>query len=146
MSIVNNIGAAVKSIACGGSMATAAGTGDNTAVTGATIDRLGYESAKVTVGYLTTLTADKTLSLAIAYQESSDGSNWDTAVDLQTATVAKTGAVTAAVGEVSHSLDLRAKKRYIRFNYTPDLSHSGTDTAVTFAVAVLGGAEKMPAV
>lgn len=146
MTIVNNIGAAIKSVACGGSMATAAGTGDNTAVTGVSIDRAGYESAKVTVGYLTTLTADKTLSLAIAYQTSSDNSNWDTAVSLQDATVAKTGAATAAVGQVSHSLDLRTLKRYIRFNYTPDLSHSGTDTAVTFCVADLGGAETMPAV
>ena len=104
------------------------------------------DSPKLFADVPTTLTADKTLSLAIAYQSSSDGSNWDTAVSLQDATVAKTGAATGAVGQVSHSLDLRTLKRYIRFNYTPDLSHSGTDTAVTFCVADLGGAETMPAV
>jgi hypothetical protein len=140
-----NIGKYLKALVCGAFSAVAAGTGDATAVTGATIDRKGYGSAKFIIGYKTSLTADKTLSFAAEYQESEDGSTWDTATALQASTVDKTGEVTNAVGEVEFNLDLSGKKRYIRFNFTPDLSHSGTDTAVGSAVVVLGGANELPA-
>lgn len=143
---ISNIGALVKNVACGAARVTAAGAGDNTAVTGATIDRLGYNSAKLTVAYKTTLGASETLQFAIEYQESADGSSWDTAVALQAATTAKTGSVTNSVGQVSHDVDLGAKKRYIRFNYTPNLSAGATDTADTAAVCTLGGAVEKPAV
>lgn len=142
---ISNIGALIKTVACGAARVTAAGAGDNAAVTGATIDRRGYGSAKVTVAYKTTLASAETLQFAIEYQESDDGSSWDTAVALQAATTAQTGVQTAKVGDVSHSLDLGGKKRYIRFNYTPNLSASGTDTADTAAVCVLGGAVEKPA-
>lgn len=141
----SNIGAAIKSVACGAARVTAGGAGDNTAVTGATIDRLGYDSCEVSVLYKTTLASSETLQLAIEYQESADGSSWDTAVALQAATTAQTGVQTNKVGIVTHEVDLRAKKRYIRFNYTPNLSASGTDTADTAAVCVLGGAKTLPA-
>lgn len=141
-----NVGAFLKALVCGAFSAVAAGTGDATAVVGATIDRLGYDSAKFIIGYKTSLTAAKTLAFAAEYQESSDGSSWDTAVALQASTVDKTGAVTDGVGEVEFNVDLSGKKRYIRFNFTPDLSHTSTDTAVGAAVCVLGGAQTVPAV
>jgi hypothetical protein len=144
-SYFRGIGKFLKALACGAASATAAGTGDNTAVTGATIDRLGYNSAKVAIAYKTSLTADKTLSFAVEYQESSDGTTWDTAVALQTATVAETGAKTNEVGEVTFDVDLSGLKRYVRFNFTPDLSHSGTDTVVCACTAILGGAVELPA-
>lgn len=142
---ISNFGALHKVVCCGAATATAAGTGDNTAVTGATIDRLGYNSVTFAIAYRTTLTAAKTLGFAAEYQESSDGSNWDTATALQALTTAETGAATNEKGEVEFDLDLGGKKQYIRFNFTPDLSHSGTDTVDCAAIAILGGAETLPA-
>jgi hypothetical protein len=142
---IANFGAYHKVLACGASTAVAAGAGDNTAVTGASIDRLGYNSATFAIGYRTTLTADKTLSYAAAYQTSPDNSSWATAVALQSATVAETGAATNKVGMVEFDLDLRGLPRYIRFNFTPDLSHSGTDTVDNAAICILGGADVLPA-
>jgi hypothetical protein len=141
----SDIGALTKNVACGAARVTAAGAGDNTAVTGASIDRLGYESCKVTVAYKTTLGASETLQFAIEYQESDDNSSWGTATALQAATTAKTGSATNAVGEVSHDLNLGGKKRYIRFNYTPNLSAGASDTADTACVCTLGGARTLPA-
>lgn len=143
---ISNFGKLIKSVPCGASSATAGGTGDASAVTGATIDRLGYGSAKFVIAYKTTLTDTKTLSYAAEYQESADGTNWDTATALQASTVAKTGdSTTNFVGQVEFNLDLSGKKKYIRFNFTPDLSASSTDTALSAAVAILGGAEVLPA-
>lgn len=144
---VKNVGRTLEVFNCGASHATAAGTGDNTAVTGATINRMvaGTEgdqlnSGKLILSYKTTLTDTKTLSYAIAYQESADGSSWDTAVALQASTVALTGASsTDALGTVEYNVNLHDKKQYIRFNFTPDLSHSGTDVAISSLVFVAGG-------
>lgn len=141
----SNFGALHKVVACGAARVTAAGAGDNSAITGVTIDRLGYGSLTFAIAYKTTLGSSETLTFAAEYQESSDGSNWDTATSLQAATVAETGVKTAEVGEVEFDLDLSLKKRYIRFNFTPNLSASGTDTADVSAVAVLGGAAVRPA-
>jgi hypothetical protein len=142
---ISNFGAYCTSRVCGLATATAAGTGDATAVTGATIDRQGFGSAKVVVCWLTTLTAAKTLSLAVAYQDSADGSSWNTAVALQAATVMATGELTASKDEVEFNLDMSGLQRYVRINFTPDLSHTGTDTAVVAATIILGGADELPA-
>jgi hypothetical protein len=143
---IADIGKYLKTASCNGISITAGGTGDNTALTGASIDRRGYGSANFVIAYKTTLAASETLSFAAEYQESSDGSNWDTATALQAATVAKTGAVTAGHGVVEFDVNLEGKKRYIRFNFTPNLSASGTDTAVVYGTAILGGADVLPAV
>lgn len=135
---------AFKSVACGAARVTAGGAGDNTAVTGVSIDRTGFGCAELCIAYKTTLAASATLKFAVEYQESSDGSSWDTAVALQAATTAETGAQTDKVGQVRFSVDLTGKKQYIRFNYTPDLSAGATDTADTAAVAVLGGPDVIP--
>jgi hypothetical protein len=135
-----------KEVLCNLGSLTAGGTGDAGALTGATIDRLGYGSASFVISYKTTLAAAATLSFAVEYQESADGTNWDTATALQASTVARTGAVTNGTGLVEFSLNLEPRKRYIRFNFTPDLSAANTDTAVVSGVAVLGGANVLPAV
>ena len=143
---IADIGKYFKAASCNGISIVAAGSGDNVALTGDTIDRLGYGSASFVISYKTTLGASETLSFAAEYQESSDGSNWDTATSLQGATVAKTGAVTAGHGVVEFDVNLEGKKRYIRFNFTPNLSAGSTDTAVVYGTAILGGADKLPAV
>jgi hypothetical protein len=142
---ISNSGAFITSRVCGLTTATAAGTGDNTAVTGSTIDRQGFGSGKAIVSWKTTLTADKTLSIAAEYQDSADGTTWATAVALQASTVVKTGAATNAVGEEEWNIDFSGLGRYIRINFTPDLSHTSTDTAVAACTLVLGGADKLPA-
>lgn len=143
---IADFGKYFKAASCNGISITAGGTGDNTALTGASIDRLGYGSASFVIAYKTTLAASETLSFAAEYQLSSDGSSWDTAVSLQGATVARTGAVTAGHGVVKFDVNLEGAKRYVRFNFTPNLSASGTDTAVVYGTAILGGADLLPAV
>lgn len=140
-----DFGAYHKPLAVGATTAVAAGAGDATAITGASHDTRGYGTATFCLVYKTTLTAAKNLSFAVEYQESSDDSSWDTAVALQAATVAETGAQSAKVGKVEFDLPLRGKKRYLRFNFTPDLSHTSTDTVDCAAVCVLGGADALPA-
>ena len=123
---------------------TAAGAGDATKVTGETIDLLGYGSVALLVPWFANLTAAKTLSFTCEYQTSADNSTWATAVELYAATVVAT-ATGASKGVKETALNTSALPRYIRFNITPDLSHSGTDVATYFAVAVLGGAQVLPA-
>lgn len=149
-----------RSVFCGTVFATAAGTGDATAVTGATIDTRvtiangggqGVEAyakagaVKFILGGITTLTAAKTLSIAAEYQTSDDGSTWNTAVPLLASTVVRTGAVTAtAITNLEYDLSLESLPRYIRFNFTPDLSHTSTDTATLSAYAILSAATVNP--
>lgn len=126
----------------------AAGAGDAVANTGASIDRLGYDSCVVTYTSLAALANTKTLSLACEYQTSADNSTWATAVALQASAVVATGSGSgtneSAVTEFD--LDLRPLPRYIRFNFTPDLSATGTDEAITTCSVQLGGATIVPAV
>lgn len=137
-----------KSVFVGQSSATAAGTGDNTAVVSATIDRAGaantYDSAVLNLAYVTTLTADKTLSFTVSYTHSDDDSTYTSAVTLQAATVAKTGAVTAGTGLVTIPFNMIGIKRYVKISVTPDLSHSGTDTATWMGTLVLGTPDYSP--
>lgn len=127
---------------------TAAGTGDNTKVNGATLDTLGYLDAVVVLNWKTTLASSETLSFALELQESDDGSTWDTAEVVQALTAVETGAQTASYGSKEYLVDLqgrdKARKRYIRFNVTPDLSASGTDT-VNAAGSVRLGAKQVAA-
>lgn len=124
---------------------TAGATEDAVECEGETIDRLGFDSMKLVIGYITTLTDTKTLSFGIKEQQSADGSTWDTATVVQAATVAVTsdGGGTE-MGTVEANINLRSKKRYVRYNITPDLSATGTDTAIWTAVTILGGAVELP--
>lgn len=133
------------------STAVAAGSGDATTVTGITIDRAGFstgampQSGLFGVAYEATLTSAKSLSLGYAIQDSADGTNFS---DFQTATYATvvTGSATTAFkGCWNVAVDLAAARRYVRFNYIPDLSASGTDTFYADAVGFLGGFPRLPA-
>lgn len=140
----NNIGAEIKGVACGAAYLIAAGAGDATEIDGADINRTGFDSCQVILAWKTTLTAAKTLSIAVELQESDDGTTWDTAEALQASTVVATGAVTDSVGETLFNVDFAGRKKFIRFNFTPDLSHTSTDTAVVSLAAILGGASVLP--
>lgn len=142
-----DLDASVKPLrASNGASIVAAGAGDNSAVTGVTIDRLGYMAAKLVLAWSATLAANKKLSLAVEYQESADGSSWDTAVVLQAlaAVATDSGAGSTMRGITEFDLNLKARKRYIRFNFTPDLDAGATDTAFIHALALLAGRDTLP--
>lgn len=153
MSLQKNIGGYVKAFAGGASensgaasLITAAGTGDNAEVTGQTIDRDGYDSAVVSIAYLATLADTESISFAVDIQESSDGSSWDTAEELQAATTAVTSSGgTNEHGVVELDVNLSGRKQYVRFNVTPNLSAGATDTALFATTVILGGASTLPA-
>jgi len=131
---------------------TAAGTGDATTVTGLTIDRDGFGngtppmSALMGVIYEATLASGKTLSVGYAVQDSADGTNFS---DYQTGTyaVAATGASGGSVakGQFNVQVNLTSARRYIRFNYNPDLSATGTDTSYSDGVGFFGGFDRLAA-
>lgn len=132
------------------SLVTAAGTGDNTKVTGQTIDRLSgtaiCHSCVVATGYLAALQASETLSLAHEYQDSTDNSTWNTAVAIEAATTKATGESGGSNerGVDEHDLALSSLARYFRINVTPNLSASGTDTCLFFTVVTRGGWTQVP--
>ena len=137
---VKNLPVLIKTLGSRGASVTAGGTGDATLVTGNTVDRFTtgggtIMSVGLSVSGSASIGASETLGLTIGYQTSANGSSWDTAVyvfgasesDYQTIA---TGAITnGAVGKTV-TLDCSGLKRYIRIVYKPDLSRSGTDTAV----------------
>lgn len=129
------------------SVITAGGSLDNVKVTGQSIDTQGYSSIALVTHYLVALTQDKTLSLAHELQESADNSTWDTAEVIEAATVYATGGTGGSNerGVVEFAVNQALRKRYIRFNVTADLSHTSTDTCSFASVAILGGAQVVPA-
>lgn len=130
--------------------ATAGGGGDNTEVTGVTIDLLAldtrYESICFVLSATSTLAATKTLTVA-AKIETSDDSGMSGATDLVasstvlTLTGAAGGSTERGTAKVGASLEYAG--RYVRIKFTPDLSATGTDTAVVQSVALFGGAAKL---
>lgn len=148
-----DLGSHIESKYANGGRLVAAGTGDNTKVNGATINRMaaggaGYLSAVLAIAVHAVLTATKDCTIAVEVQESADGSSWDTAVVLRAAASPFTAAQVAAGGDQTAIIEiaenLAPRKQYVRYNVTPDLSHSGTDTAEHAAVLVLGGADASP--
>jgi hypothetical protein len=131
---------------------TAAGTGDATSVTGLTIDRQGFgngsmpASALVGVHYETTLASGATLSIGYAVQDSADNSTW---ADYQTATYALAATGPSGGGAVKGSfnvaVNLGSARRYVRLNYNPDLSATGTDTSYSDAVGFFAGFDRLAA-
>lgn len=148
----NNIGSAVSVVrASARATATAAGTGDNTAVAGVIIDRaaLGWpKSAVFAVPFTTTLAAAATLSLAMTVQDGDASNLADAATYASRANAVVAtgpGGGGTVTGTVEFDVNLQGAKRYVRLNFTPDLSAGGTDTAdLGSAVAVFGGANRLP--
>ena len=119
--------------------ATAAGTGDATEVNGVTLDTNALSSRANSVLFIVdavaALTADKTLIVTANLQDSADGTNW---TDITTpAAILTLTASGSGVGTLGY--DLSTARRYVRIQATPDLSHTGTDTATISGVAVFGG-------
>lgn len=122
---------------------TAAGAGDNTAITGNTINRDTFgmpQSALLVVSAYLNLADTKGLELALEIQESSDGSTWDTAEALLANTEVKTASGAFTDGVVyTIPVYLGDRKQYIRFNCTPDLTNTSTDVATVHGTVILAG-------
>lgn len=149
---IENIGSLIAvRRAAANTAVTAGGTGDNTAVTGVTIDRaaLGWpQSCVFAIPYTTTLAATATLTLVATAQgsENSDMSSASTIGSFASAVVATGPAGGGTVtGTVEIDVNLSGAGRYVRVNFTPDLSAANTDTAALSAVAVFGGQIRLPA-
>lgn len=129
---------------------TAAGAGDATAVTGVIIDRAALrwpKSGVFAVPFTATLAANETLSLVMTVQDGdaanlSDAATFATRANAVIATGPSGGGT--VTGEIEFDVNLSGAKRYLRLNYTPDLSRGATDTAALSAVAVLGGFDRVP--
>lgn len=127
--------------------ATAGGAGDNTAVTGVIIDRFAIgnpESVVAAILWTATLGAAATLQIAYTLQ-SGETSNLADATTLASAALATvaTGSGTFS-GQLEANISLRGAGRYVRLNFTPDLSAANTDTAALSGVLVFGGASRLP--
>lgn len=148
---LRDIGALIKvDRAAANTAVTAGGAGDNTAVTGVIIDRaaIGWpESAVVAIPFTATLAAAATLSIGYTVQEG-NASNLSDAATLQTASPAVVATGPSGGGTVNGtfeaSVSLRGAGRYVRVNFTPDMSAANTDTAALSAVLVTGGANRVP--
>jgi hypothetical protein len=126
-------------------MLTAAGTGDNTAITGAAFDRTAYASARLDVLYTCTLTAAKTLTITPKVQTADDLGFTVNVTDhyvpsAQVISASATGV--ASFGSVN--FEKRGAGAYCRVVMTPDLSHTGTDTALVAPMLVMGPSRERP--
>ena len=134
---------------------TAAGSGDATTVTGQTIDRFSIGSssngspplsALVAVLFSATLASGKTLSVTYDVQDSPDGTNFSdyaTTAAVVVATGPSGGGVVRGQSELQVSLT--SARRYVRLLFVPDLSATGTDTAVAIGAAFVGGFDRLAA-
>lgn len=148
---IENIGSKIAVVrGAANTAATAGGSGDNTAVTGAIIDRaaLGWpQSCVVAVPFTATLAAAATLSVAVTLQSGeaanlSDAASFATRSGVVATGPAGGGTVT---GTVELDVNLSGAGRYVRANFTPDLSAANTDTAALSEVIVFGGQIRLPA-
>lgn len=134
---------------------TAAGSGDNTAIVGPTIDRdafLSPQKCTVFINWKAVLAATKLLTFKSVFLESSDASDMSGATTFATfenstgtAVATDSGAGSTLTGCKRYGVHLGPAKRYMRLNMTPDLNASGTDTAEVSAVIALEQMYKGPA-
>ena len=128
--------------------AVAGGAGDATEASGAWVDRRGFGSLKVVIAFTATLAQDETLSIGANLQDASDSSGTG-AADFGTALASAVRATGGAggsteTGVIELDFDLSAADRYVRVQFTPDLSAAMTDTAELAAVYVLAGSTDNP--
>lgn len=137
----------------GANTATAAGTGDATAVTGLYVDRTQTDagpflSAKLVINWSATLAATKTLSLAAQFKDATDASgtgvaNYGTAIAAAVVATGPAGGGTVT-GTTEIDVDLSHAREFFTADITPDLSATGTDTVAWSASYVLFGAKSQP--
>lgn len=145
----HNIGAYTAVRAAGGGRLVAAGTGDNTEVSGPYVQRPAMaQSCQVVITANTVLTDTKTLTISgLTLQDATDGSGTgvgDFATSATTLVLTGETGGTTEDGVLVIDVDLAGAKEYLRVQYTPDLSHSGTDIAQVTAALHFGGFPNLP--
>lgn len=137
---------------------TAGGTGDATEVDGTAYDRqvLGAGGpklwAKLVIHFTAVLAAAATLSIAANMQDDDDDGNgaptggWDDFGDALANAVVATGPGGGGTvsGVVELDVPLVSARRWIRAQYTPNLSAANTDTAEMSATWIFGGSNDYP--
>jgi len=124
---------------------TAGGTGDDTAITGASVLAQNYNSGKLVVTFTATLAEGKTLDLDVNFYHSDDNSSFTT-VTVAEAVVVATGGTGGSTVTGTYEYDFNREKigRYIKCTVTPNLNATGTDTARVATLFILGGAYENP--
>lgn len=138
-----------KVVAITAQSGVAAGTGDNTELTSAVIDRVptglaGYASMLLAVCAKVTLASAQTLALTVKIADSADGSTFGSDVTIVNAATVATGVLTNSNQTYELGINLSGYKRYVQFKVTANLSASATDTFVYGCVGVLGGSDRLP--
>jgi hypothetical protein len=130
---------------------TAGGAGDNTAITGSSIDRAQFGApplcADLLLQFDATLAQAATLTLkTVKVQDSADGSTWADYVTFTDPGVVATGPTGGGnvTGVTRLGVNLSSARRYVRAVFTPDLSAGGTDTAKLLAAFVFAGFDAIP--
>ena len=127
---------------------TAGGAGDNAAITGTTIDRYNYGVALCAVfdiRFQATMANANTLTLkSLQIEHSPDGATWTVLTTFTDPGVVLTGAGNTQQGVARVGTSLREAYRYIRFDFTPDLSAANTDTAILTAGVTFAGFDRLP--
>jgi hypothetical protein len=153
MPVRNSIGRYITA-SCGFApqVVTAAAGIDGAQQNGIIFDRLATvgadvpQSMAVVLSGVATVNTSETLSVACDVQHGAQ-SNLSDATVLNagfTATVVKSGNVTASPWQIILVVDLRTCKRYFRCRPTFDLSRAGTDTAAVSVAYILGGGAVTP--
>lgn len=140
-------GRTISAAAAGGRL-VAGGTGDNTEITGATINLASLAARPASVVFEVfgrgVLAAAATLVIAAELEYSADGSTWADLVasaTVLTLTGGGGGSTELGVGRIGVDL-VKENVNYIRIKMTPNLSAANTDTAEVSAVAVFDALAK----
>ncbi|HCE09762.1 MAG TPA: hypothetical protein DEQ40_14410 [Oxalobacteraceae bacterium] len=125
---------------------TAASTGDNTLVTSAYVDVRGYQSAKLVITALSSITAAKLLNMTAGLSDATDTSGTGAAAFGTGVTTKQVdaGAVTAHLSQLVLDYNLAGCRGYIASTVTPDLTNSATDTSNFSVTLLLFGAGEEP--
>jgi hypothetical protein len=127
---------------------TAAGAGDNTEITGDTINIQTLPNRPASVVFeipvVAVLGATQTCIVTGLIEKSVDGTTWTTmlaSATLLTLLGGSGGTTEKGVARMGADL-IESNANYVRFKATPDLNRAGTDTmTVGAAVAIFGGFE-----
>jgi hypothetical protein len=149
LALLRDIGAYIKTAFAGYADVVAAGSGDDTEVDGPWVDRLGFESLVASIGFETTLGATETLFIAANLQDADDDAGAGVAdfgtVYASALQATGGGGGTTESGTLELDFDLSDAKRYVRLQFTPDLSAGSADIADLVGQLILGGASQIPA-
>jgi hypothetical protein len=131
---------------------TAAGSGDSTTAVGYAVDTspqtLGarFNSAALLLSSIATMASGESISVVAGVDHSTNNSDWTVLVTAAAVYVhtATGGAASLVQRSGRVSVDLSKAKQWIRATLNPDMSRTGTDTAVVSAVWALGHPDRIP--